>query len=248
MRQIIHGIGKLILRDYTDKTKIIGFTDLQDATFESTYSAEDITGGNRIFPIASFKQEETATFSATNATFDHRMLEFLNGATATKGATLMCDLMEVTIPENGEVDLGVAPVGDPIIEGFTKDEGDSASTAGKFAVSETKIKFNAEDAGKLATIFYEYNSGENAIEYAVTQTSTTKPFSLDYKFPIYNTDSQVCAYGLIKVFKAQCNSGFSINPQHQTAFAPQFECSAKDPQRTDGKFWTFVVDELTSKP
>lgn len=248
MRQIIHGIGKLILRDFKTPTKIIGFTDLQDATFESTYSAEDITGGNRIFPIASFKQEETATFSATNATFDHRMLEYLNGAESTTGQTLMCDLLEVAIPANGEVDLGVAPEGDPIIEGFTKDEGESATTAGKFAVSDTKIKFNAEDAGKVVTIFYEYNSQATAVEYAIKQTSLTKPFSLDYKFPIYDTDSQIVAYGLIKIFKAQCSNGFSINPQHQTAFAPQFECSAKDPQRPDGKFWTFVVDAVTDTP
>lgn len=244
MRTIIHGIGKLILRDYVDQTKIIGFTDLQDATFESTYSAEDITGGNRIFPIASFKQEETANFSATNATFDHRMLEYLNGATASTGQTKMCDLVEVTIPAGGEVELENTPVGDPIIEGFTKGASDPASE-GEFSVAESTIKFHNSAVGKTVAIFYEYNSSATATEYAVTQTSLTKPFSLDYKFPIYDTDSQICAYGLIKIFKAQCTNGFSINPQHQTAFAPQFECSAKDPQRPDGKFWTFVFDEVT---
>lgn len=244
MRQIIHGIGKLILTDFEDGKTVIGFTDLQDATFESTYTAEDITGGNRIFPIASFKQEEAANFSATNATFDHRMLEYLNGAKATKGATTMKDLMEVTIPAGGEVELVAAPVGDPVIDGFTKAASDPASE-GEFSVSESKVKFHNADVGKTVTIVYDYASGAEAVEYAVSQTSLTKPFRLDYKFPIYNTNSQIEAYGLITIFKAQCSNGFSINPQHQTAFAPQFECAAKDPQRADGKFWTFTVDPVT---
>lgn len=245
-KQIIHGIGKAILRDYVDPKVIIGFTDLQDATFESSYTTDDITGGNRLFPIASFKQEETCTFSATNATFDHRMLAYLNGAEATTGAQLMCDILEVTIPASKSITLDNAPVGDPIIEGFTK--GDSTATQGQFVVSESNLTFADEDVGKVVTIFYEYNSGATAVEYAVKQTSLTKPFSLDYKFPIYNEDTQIVAYGLIKIFKAQCSSGFSINPQHQTAFAPQFECSAKDAQRQDGKLWTFVFDDITLLP
>lgn len=243
MKQIIHGIGKLILRDFVKPSVIIGFTDLQDATFESSYTTDDITGGNKLFPIASFKQEETCNFSATNATFDHRMLTYLNGAEASTGQQLMCDILEVTIPANKEITLDNTPVGDPIVDGFTK--GDSTASQGQFVVSEQKLTFADEDIGKVVTIFYEYNSGETAVEYAVKQTSLTKPFSLDYRFPIYDEDTQIVAYGLIKIFKAQCTSGFSINPQHQTAFAPQFECSARDPKRQDGKLWTFLIDEVT---
>ena len=42
-KKIIYGVGQAVLRKFADKSKIIGYTDLQDLSFESSFSKEDIT-------------------------------------------------------------------------------------------------------------------------------------------------------------------------------------------------------------
>ena len=109
-KQIIYGIGRAVLRDFTDKKKIIDYTDLQDVSFESSYSKEDITGGNKLFPIASFKKDTAVKVSATNATFHPEMIEYMDGATTKVGSAQMMDIKEVLIPADGVVTLDYKPV------------------------------------------------------------------------------------------------------------------------------------------
>lgn len=241
-KQIIYGIGKAVLRDFRNPTKIIGFSDLQNLTVESTSSMEDITGGNKMFPIASFKKDTAINVSATNACFDAGMMEYMEGATVTTGAKTMTGFLEVAIPTDGVINLDQTPVvGSVAVQGMTLGSG-SAPTAGQFTVAEKKLTFNTDDAGKVVIIVYEYTSSEKATEYSMTQMSLAKPFIFDYIFDIYDEDSQVSHKGMIKIYKAQCSSGFKIDAQHQSPFAPAFEASAKDPQRMDKKMWSLFID------
>ena len=241
-KQIIYGIGRAVLRDFTDKTKIIDYTDLQDASFESSYSKEDITGGNKLFPIASFKKDTAVKVSATNATFHPEMIEYMDGATTTVGAAQMMDIKEVLIPANGVVTLDYKPVdGTVLVKGF---KADTTSAAGKFVVAPASktVTFATADAGKSIVILYEYMGSTSTTNYSITQASMSKPFEFDYLFDIYDDNSQITHKGLIKVYKMQTTSGFSIDPKHQSAVAPKFEAEAKDPLRADGHLWDFFID------
>ena len=241
-KQILYGIGKAAIRDYANPKKLISLNDMQDLTVESSFSAEDIVGGNKMFPIASFPKDKALKISATNAVFNPELIEYLEGAEISTEEVILSGMMEVKIPEDGVITLEHAPIADSVlVMGF---EAAETASAGKFAVAEEtkKLTFATDDAGKLANIFYQYEGSENAVNYGITQKTMAKPFIFDYTFPIYDEDTQITHYGTLSVYKAKCSSGFSIDPKHQTAVAPKFEANAQDPQRLDGKFWNLAID------
>lgn len=244
MKCILHGVGRLILKDYTDKTKVIAHSDLQQFTLESTYSADDITGGNKLFPIASFKKDQALNCTAKDATFNDGIIKYLDGGDVKTGAVTLTDFLEVTIPDDGVVDLGVTP-SNVSIDGFTKT--DSEVTKGNFKLDTTKVTFASQDAGQTVTIVYDYQSGADAKQTSITQKSMAKPFEAVYIFDIYDEDTQIVAKGTITIFKAQCTSGLKLDMQHQTAFAPEFSFSARDAKRADKKLWDFTVEEVKKK-
>lgn len=243
-KQIIYGIGKAILRDFKNRKKVIGFADLQDLSVESSMSKEDITGGNKMFPIASFKTDQALTVSATSATFNPEMVEYLDGADVTTGAVARTGFKEVAIPETKEVELEKTPVeGTVIINGYTLATDDSP-IAKQYKIEAKKITFNEADVGDVIIIVYEYNSQETNTEYSVTQKSIAKPFEFNYIFDIYDEDSQISHEAELRIYKAQSTSGFSIDAQHRSPYAPKFEAEAKDAQRADGKLWSLFIDGI----
>ena len=242
-KQILYGIGKAALRDYADPKKLISLNDMQDLTIESSFSAEDITGGNKMFPIASFPKDKSLKISATNATFNVDLIDYLEGAEVATEKVTLAGMMEVKVPEDGIVNLEHTPTaGTVLVMGFESGE---EAAEGTFAVEGNKITFATADAGKLANIFYEYEGSSSAVEYGVGQKTMAKPFIFDYTFPIYDEDTQITHYGTLRVFKAKCTSGFSIDPKHNTPVAPKFEATAQDPQRVDGKMWSLSIDGKT---
>lgn len=242
-KHIIHGIGKLVLRDFREPKKVIGFTDLQDLGVESSSSKDDITGGNKVFPIASFKKDQALKLSGTNAIFNHEMLEYLDGATKATGAVTMTDVLELRIPETKSITLSNVPIaGSVIINGFTSSETEPAKDKFKIVAASKELTFATENIGDAITIIYEYTSTATTTEYSITQKSMPKPFIAEYIFPIYDEDTQIVANAMIRIYKAQCTSGFSIDPKHQTPVAPKFEAEAKDAQRMDGKLWSLFID------
>lgn len=240
-KQIIYGIGKAILRDYKNRKNVIGFADLQDLSVESSMSKEDITGGNKMFPIASFKTDQALTVSATSATFNPEMVEYLDGADVTTGAVARTGFKEVAIPDDGKVTLDKSPVaGSIVINGYELAE--SSATGKQYTVEDKEITFASGNTGDVVIIVYEYNSTENNTEYSVTQKSIAKPFEFSYIFDIYDEDSQISHEAEIRIYKAQSTSGFSIDAQHRSPYAPKFEAEAKDAQRADGKLWSLFID------
>lgn len=239
-KQILYGVGKAALRDYANPKKLIAMSDMQDLSIESTYSAEDITGGNKMFPIASFPKDKALNISATNATFNWNMLEYLEGSEIKTEDVVMADMMEVKIPANGVVTLEHTPIENSVlVMGFEAGEEPAANV---FKVEDKTVTFVANDAGKLANIFYQYNGSEKAISYGVTQKTMAKPFIFDYTFPVHDEDTQITHYATLSVYKAKCTSGFSLDAAHQTAVTQKFEASAQDAQRLDGHLWDLAID------
>lgn len=240
-KQIIHGIGKAIVRDFADATKIVTMADLQDLSIESSSSTDDITGGNKIFPIASFKTDQSLTVSATNATFAIEMMPYLEGTAPVTGVQEVSDFMEVAVPANGEVTLEETPT-NVVVVGFTKVTAEADLATGKFLVSAKKVTFDTADAGKVVNIVYDYNTSASAVTNSGTEKTMPKPFVFDYIFPIFDEDAQRTHKGFFKVYKAQCTAGLSISASHKGAFAPSFEASARDAKRADGKLWSLTID------
>ena len=167
----------------------------------------------------------------------------MDGAATQVGAPQMMDIKEVLIPANGVVTLDYKPVnGTVLVKGFESTE--TTPAAGKFVVASASktVTFATADANKSIVILYEYMGSTSTTNYSITQASMSKPFEFDYLFDIYDDNSQITHKGLIKVYKMQTTSGFSIDPKHQSAVAPKFEAEAKDPLRADGHLWDFFID------
>lgn len=246
MKQIIHGIGKAILRDFKDPTKILDYTDLTDLSFESGYSTDDITGGNKIFPIASFKNESKITVSATNATFHPEIEQYLDGSTLSTGAVKLPAIKESQIPADCIVRLDEKPVENSVlIRDFTESK-ETTPIKGQFQVDSTEgtITFAKEDAGQTVSIVYDYMSSEETTAYSVTEKSISIPFQFDYIFPIYDENTDIVKTCVVRVYKMKSTSGLKLDHKHQGAFAPQFEATAQDPLRQDGHLWDMFIDNV----
>lgn len=248
MKQILHGVGRLILKDFADPTKVIAYSNLQQFTLESTFSADDITGGNKMFPIASFKTEQALNCTAKDATFDAGIIPYLDGGESKTGAVTLTDFVEVAIPSNKTVTLPVETPTSVTVSGFTKGSGEATEGQYIWEGSGKTITFADADVGKTVTVLYEYQSSANATQYGITQKSMSKPFVAIYNFDIYDEDTQITHKGSITVYKAQCTSGLNLDMSHQTAFAPEFSFSARDAKREDGKLWDFTIDSVTAMP
>lgn len=243
--QIIWGIGKGILVDFSDATKIIAFANMQDLSVSSTANEEDIVGGNKAFPIASFPTDKEITISGTNADFDTSMLEFSDGATYSTPVVKpnMKYYYEFLIPADGLVTLPKTPVVDSVqVVGFTE----GVVATGLFSIVTTALTFAVADAGKLARVLFEYAPAASVELYEMFENSVAKPFSFTYLFPIYDTDNNVVANGQLEIYKAKMTSGANFEWSHRTATAPKFEAKAQDPQRADKKLWDIKYEEVTA--
>lgn len=250
MKKVFYGVGQGVMRDFRDKKKLITLCDMQDFTIESTASQEDLTGGDKIAPIASFDKEKEIKISATNATFEERMMPYLEGAEPKVGTAIFPGIVEATIDETAKIVLDDTPLdGSIIINDFTEVEKDGTVEKGMYSVdTATKtITFNADDIGTDIEIFYEYNSSADTVSYGVKQTSMKKPFEFMYKHPIHDTDTQIVGTVVIVIYKCRCTTGFSIDPKHLTPVAPKFEAKALDPKRSDKNIWTYFIDMNTKK-
>lgn len=246
--QIIWGIGKGILADFTDASKLIAFANMQDLTVTSSASEEDITGGNKQFPIASFPTDKEITVSVTNSDFDTSMIEYSDGATHTEKTTGQPNMKyyyEFLIPATGAVTLPKTPVTDSVkIIGFT--EAESAPTTGEFSYTGTALTFAVADAGMLAKVLFEYLPTTQVDVYEMFETSIAKPFAFTYLFPVYDTDNNIVANGQLEIYKAKMTTGANFEWSHRTASAPTFEAKALDPQRPDKKLWDIKYEEVTA--
>lgn len=244
--QIIWGIGKGILTDFSDATKIIAFANMQDLSVSSTANEEDIVGGNKSFPIASFPTDKEITISVTNSDFDTSMLEYSDGATFTtpSSAPNMKYYYEFLIPVGGEVTLPKTPVTDSVkVIGFAVVP--TTLATGKFTISGTALAFFPADAGKLARVQFEYAPTTLTVDYyEMFETSVAKPFAFTYLFPVYNTANAIVANGQLDIYKAKMTSGSNFEWSHRTASAPTFEAKALDPQRPDKKLWDIKYEQL----
>lgn len=245
-RVILHGVGRLILKDYIDPTKVIACSNLQQFSLESTFSTDDITGGNKMFPIASFKTESALNCTAKDAMFDSGIFPYLDGGETKTGAVTLTDFKEITIPASKEVTLPAETPSNIVVDGFKLGSAKESLKAGEYFVETNKVTFADEDKGKTTTIVYDYESTANANQTSITEKSMSKPFVAIYNFDVYDEDAQIVGKGSITVYKAQCTSGLKLDMSHQAAFAPEFTFSARDPKREDGKLWNFTVDPIAN--
>ncbi len=249
MKQILYGVGKSVLRDYTNRKSIVALSKLKDVSINFTNDEEPITGGDDPYPIAYFSKDKAISVTATNALFDMKMLKATQGADIQIGQVVMTEIIEAEIPSNGIITLDYKPLADTTtIDGYTEVLDELSLAAGKFFVDTTndQIKFDTSDAGKVIEGIYDRNSGNNASTTSILKDTLAKPFEFIHRIPVYDENTQVVGQAQLTIYKAKANGNFEFNMTPQTAYAPKIELKALDPKRSDKKLWDFIIDPVTS--
>lgn len=246
MNEILYGVGRSVIEPFSGTGDIIASGELKDANVSSSYSMEDVTGGNKMFPLASFLKDKTMKISATNAKFSITLIQYQDGVTKAATANAITDVLTFRIPSTSFKLPKLAIAGSVSINGFTVVE-TAPAVAGTYQVTtatDTTITVMATDVGKLIDVKYSFLSGANAKTYEAFQTSMQKPFKFTYIFDVYDDSNNKVYIANLVIYKAISTSGFTLDFAHQTASTQKFEAEARDPQRLDGKLWDITFDPI----
>jgi hypothetical protein len=247
MNKILYGVGNAVLRDFSDTTKIVAFTKLKDLSIETSANEEKVFGGDNPYALASFPKDKAIKVSAENAAFDMAMLNVTQGAAISTGKVIMTEIIDVVVPDNGELLLDFTPIDNSVIlNGFTKVDESSTPATGQYKVDDTnkKLIFAVDDVGKEVSGLYERESSINAETLSVMKDTLAKPFKFIHRIPIYDTNNAIVAHGQLVIFKCKANNSFKFALKPQTAFAPKILLEAQDPMRADKKLWDFIIDPV----
>ena len=249
MREIIYGVGQAIFEPFTAGAGgILALAKLKDVNITSTYTMEDVTGGNAMFPLASFPKDKAVKVSATNSLFEKGLLTYQEGFTTAGTADKMTEIQEFLVPVGASAILAHAAVTDSVrIPGFTVVTV-APSAVNTFQVTTvatvTTLTFFAADVGDLVQVIYDYTGEVGTVTYQAFETSMQKPFKFTYVFDVYDENNKVVAKGNLKIHKALMSAGVSFDFAHQTAYAQKIEFDAKDPQRLDKMLWSFSTSPV----
>lgn len=247
MKQILYGVGKSILKDFVDPTKVLGLSKLKDVSVAMSGSEEEVTGGDSPYAITTFPKDKSVTIKATNALFSMKMLNATQGTEVIKGQVNFHEVIDFLIPADGIASVEHTPIAETTtIDGFVRVDDVVDLATGKFYVDTTNsvIKFDTSDAGKDAEGVYQWQSSSNAETLSVLKDSVAKPFTFIHRIPVYDDNSKKVAEGQLIVYKAKSKGDFNFNFAPQTAFAPELELTALDPKRPDKKLWDFTIDHI----
>jgi hypothetical protein len=244
-KQILYGVGKSVLRDFSNKKDIVALSDLKDIALNFTANEEAVSGGDSAYPIAYLPKDKEITISATNATFSMKMLNTTQGATVATGAVEMTEFIEGSIPSDGLFALDFTPLaGSVAVVGFDEVDDELDLATGKFYVdiAGDQVKFDVSDADVEIEGVFKRTSSASAETISVMKDTLAKPLEFTHRIPIYDENSQIAGQGQLIVYKCKANGGFEFNLQPQTAYAPKVELKALDPKRADKKLWDFTID------
>jgi len=243
--QILYGVGKTLLRKFTDQNEIIAMAKLKNVSIDFSANEEAVTGGDSSYAIATFPKDKAIKVSAESAVFDLSMLNATQGADVTVGAVVFSDVETVLIPSDGIINLTNTPISASLtIPNFTSMSASGTVETGKYwqdATDAKKITFATADAGKEVDIVYTWTSTATTQTIDIYQETLSKPFTFIHRIPIYDDNNDVVADGQLTIYKAKASNNFNFNLQAQTASTTKIELTAQDPRRSDGKMWSWSM-------
>lgn len=245
MKQILYGVGKSLLKKYSDPTSIIAMSELKDLTVSFSAEETEITGGDGMYPLAYFPTNKSITVNATNAVFDIKMLEMSQSTVSSTGAVTLTEIFSYEIPADGIVELPHVPNdGSLVINGFTEATGVESITKGKYMLVDDTLTFSTIDAMQTVAGYYERTSSAQATSISGLKDGMSQTATFVHRIPVYDDNNNVVGQGQLTIFKCKSDGNFEFNFAEKTAYAPAFSLKALDPKRVDNKLWDFVIDPI----
>lgn len=231
----VEGTGKAIVVGETGK---VGYIHLQNATFEFSSKMEDIFGGESNTSLFSYQTEKSGSVTFTNASMDTQTVALTQGVKAKDKGVVVFALDEaITVGADGVIKLAHADTADLATLVVADDEGN--------VVKVTDSKVDTTYAGKELKATYAYTTDTGAVGLDVQTVSVPGYATIYFKSkPMKQKNGRIVRMNVI-LYKTRSDGSLKLNFKHKNAFAPELKFSIVDPERKDGKFWSFATEDVT---
>lgn len=231
----VEGTGKAVVVGETGK---VGYIHLQDASFEFSSKMEDIYGGESNTSLFSYQTEKSGTVTFTNASMDAQTVALTQGVVAkSKGVVVFALDEKVTVGADGAITLAHADTADLSTLVVADDEGN--------VVKVTDNKVDATYANKELKATYAYTVDTNAVGLDVQTVSVPGYATIYFKSkPMKQKNGRIIRQNIV-LYKTRSDGSLKMDFKHKNAFAPELKFSIVDPERADGKFWSYAVEDVT---
>lgn len=235
-RFFVEGVGKAVVGSTNGK---VGYIHLQNATFEFSSKMESLFGGESNTALYSYQTDKEGKATFQNASMDAQSVALTQGVSATKKAVVFAMDEEVTVGNDGTATLAHADTADLETLILATDEGEYVSyNDGKVDVKYKGVKLNAT---------YAYTVNKNAVGVEVKTVSVPGYVTIFFRSkPMKQKDGRIIRQYLT-IYKARSDGSLKFDFKHKNAFAPELSFSIVDPERKDGKFWNYAVQDCTEE-
>jgi hypothetical protein len=233
-RFFVEGTGRAIINDGHGN---IGYVHLQDAVFDFASKMEDIYGGESNTSLYQYQTEKSGKINFTNASMDAQTVALTQGVEMSKKPVVFAMDEEVEIQADGSFTLAHATEADLSTLMLVDDE--------RKAVPVTAGKVDTSHANKKLKATYCYTATSKAVGVDVDTVSVPGYVQILFRSkPMKQKDGRVIQQ-LITIYKARSSGALKLDYKHKNAFAPELEFNIADPEREDGKFWSYAVVDVT---
>ena len=230
----VEGTGKAVVGGVNGK---VGYIHLQNATFEFSSKMESIYGGLSNAALYSYQTEKDGKVTFQNASMDAQSVALTQGVNASKSAVVFAMEEKVLVGSNGDAKLAHADTADLQTLILATDEG--------VYVPYNNGKVDTAYVGKTLLASYAYTVNQNAVGVDVKTVSVPGYVTIFFESkPMKQKDGRIMKQYLT-IYKARSDGSLKIDFKHKNAFAPELTFNVVDPERTDGKFWSYAVQDVT---
>lgn len=230
----VEGTGRAIINDGHGN---IGYIHLQEANFEFSSKMEDIYGGESNTSLYQYQTEKNGKVSFKNASMDAQTVALTQGVGMAAKATVFAMDEEVEIQTDGSFTLAHATEADLSTLMLVDSE--------RKAVPVTANKVDTSYANKKLLATYCYKTTTKAIGVDVDTVAVPGYVQILFRSkPMIQKDGRKVQM-MITIYKARSDGSLKLDLKHKNAFAPELEFGIADPEREDGKFWSFAVVDIT---
>ena len=232
----VEGTGKAVIVGETGK---VGYIHLQDATFDFSSKMEDVYGGESNSSLYSYQTEKNAKITFTNASMSAETVALTQGVATNKKATVFALDEKVTVATDGTIKLAHADTADLATLTLADGEGN--------VVTVTDNKVDTALAGKTLSATYAYTTTAGAVGVDVETVSVPGYVQIFFQSkPMKQKNGRIIRQYLT-IYKARSDGSLKMDFKHKNAFAPELNFSIVDPERSDGKFWSYSVRDVTDE-
>lgn len=233
-RFFVEGTGKAIVAGENGK---VGYIHLQDAQFEFSSKMEDIFGGESNTSLYSYQTEKSGTVTFTNASMDARSVALTQGVGMSAKPVLFAMDEEVTVGAEGAITLTHEATADMSTLYLSDDEGNIVTVTGG--------KVDTSLNGKKLLATYAYTAAKNAIGVDVKSVSVPGYCTIFFRSkPMKQKDGRIIRQHVV-LYKTRSDGSLKFDFKHKNAFAPELKFNIVDPERDDGKYWSYAVEDCT---